>query len=65
MKKYGIEIIGYGARRRYCIKELHEHGTNPVDRKAYKTEDGARAAAERLGLTVEGVGDLWELLALA
>ena len=65
MKKYGIEIIGYGTHRRYCIKEILHSGTNPIDGKAYKTEDGARAAAEHLGLTVEGVGDLWELLALA
>lgn len=66
MKKYGIEIIGYGKRRRYAVKEIVPgRGTNPVGYcKTYKTEAEAREAARAYGLTVEAVGDFWELIAL-
>ena len=60
---YGIEIIGYGKNRRFCLKKLVRNGTNPVDGKIYCTEDAARNAAENLGLTVLAVGDLWDLCA--
>lgn len=58
---YGIEIIGYGKNRRFCLKKLVRNGTNPVDGKSYRTEEAARKAAERLNLQIVGVGDLWEL----
>lgn len=62
MKKYAIEITGYGKRTRYSIKEICSNGTNPVDCKAYRTEADARAAAARLGLGIVAVGDMWEIL---
>lgn len=62
---YGIEIIGYGKRRRYCVKELVRNGLNPTDGRAYRTEEAARDAAGRMGVEIVAVGDLWELLAAA
>ena len=63
-KHYGIEVIGYGKRRRYAVKEIVNSGTNPVGYcKTYKTEAEARAAAEAYGVKVEAVGDFWELMA--
>ena len=62
MKKYAIMINGYGNRRRYCIVEVIATGTNPTDGKSYKSEEAARAAAESLGIKIEGVGDLWEIM---
>jgi len=60
---YAIEKIGYGKRTRFCIKEVRETGvTIPVDRKVYKTESAARAAAEDMNLRIERVGDLWEII---
>ena len=65
MKHYAIEIIGYGKRRRYCLKEvLPGIGTNPVDGKAYTSEEAARAAARAYGIEVEAVGDTWQLVRL-
>ena len=61
---YGIEIIGYGKNRRFCLKKLVRNGTNPVDGKSYRTEEAAREAAERLNLQIVGVGDFWELIAI-
>ena len=63
MRHYGIEIIGYGKRRRYVPKQIFPgNGTTPIG-KACKTEEEARAAAAAYGVEVEAVGDLWELLA--
>lgn len=62
MKKYAIMINGYGNRRRYGIVEVIAAGTNPTDGKSYKSEEAARAAAESLGIKIEGVGDLWEIM---
>ena len=60
--KYAIETIGYGKRRGYAIKQVFETGNCPVDGKRYKTEEAARAAADRMGIKIEGVGDLWQIL---
>lgn len=59
---YAIEIIGYGRRRRYCIKKLMHNGTMPVDGHAYKTEKAAREAAARLGVVIDRVGGLWDIV---
>lgn len=60
---YAIEKIGYGKRTRWCIKEVHPTGiTVPVDGKTYKTEQAARAAAVAMGIEIERVGDLWEII---
>ena len=61
---YGIEIIGYGKNRRFCLKKLVRNGTWPVDGKSYRTEESAREAAQRLNLQIVGVGDLWELASI-
>lgn len=60
---YAIEKIGYGKKMRWCIKEVRPTGiTVPVDGKTYKTEDAARAAAVAMGIEIERVGDLWEII---
>jgi len=60
---YAIEQIGYDKRTRFCIKEVRETGlTIPVDGKTYRTAEAARAAAEALGLKIERIGDLWEII---
>lgn len=66
MKHYGIEIIGYGKRRRYAVKEIVPgRGTNPVCYcKTYKTEAEAREAARAYGFPVEAVGDFYALVAM-
>lgn len=58
---FAIEIIGTGKNRRFCLKELVRNGTNPVDGKSYRTEEEARNAAEKYGLHIIGIGDLWKL----
>ena len=59
---YAIEIIG-ARRRRYCIKSVTESGlVIPVDGKAYRTEEAARAAAAALGIQIEKTGDLYEII---
>lgn len=65
MKHYGIEIIGYGKRRRYAVMEIVPgRGTNPVCYcKTYKTENEARKAAADYGFSVEAVGDFYDLMA--
>ncbi len=61
---YGIETIGCGARRRYCIKRVRPgRGTDPVDGRSYATPEAARAAAAALGLTISREGDFYSLIA--
>lgn len=60
---YAIEIIGYGKRRRYCIKRVMPgRGTNPTNGKCYRTESAARAAAEELGYEIAKCGDFWAII---
>ena len=60
---YAIEIIGYGKRRRYCIKQvIPGKGTNPTNGKCYRTESAARAAAEELGYEIAKCGDLYQII---
>lgn len=59
---YAIEIIGYGKRRRYAIKQVVSGGTNPVNGKAYRTEEEARQAAAEKGIEIAKCGDLWEII---
>lgn len=59
---YAIETTGFGKRTRYAIKAVDERGTIPVNYVTYRTEADARAAAERLGLKIAAVGDIWQLL---
>lgn len=59
---YAIEIIGYGKNRRYCIKQVVTNGTNPVNGKAYRTEEKAREAAAALNITIEKCGSFYEII---
>lgn len=60
--RYIIEIIGYGKRRSYVIKKSPCKGlTIPVSRP-YRTLDAAQDAAAALGLVIDAVGDLYDIL---
>lgn len=60
---YAIEIIGYGKRRRYCIKQVTNRGlVNPTNGKAYRTEESARAAANEMGIEITKCGDFYEII---
>ena len=59
---YAIEIIG-ARRPRYAIMRVMQNGiVCPVNGKAYRTEDAARAAAETLGIHITKVGDLYQII---
>jgi hypothetical protein len=61
---YAIQVIGYGKRRVYCIKRVTDAGglILPVNGKAYKTLEKAQTVASELGLTIEKVGDTYEII---
>lgn len=60
---YAIEIIGYGKRRRYTIKQVLEGiGTNPTNGKVYRTEESARNAAAEMGIEISKVGDIYQII---
>jgi hypothetical protein len=60
---FAIQIIGY-AKKVYAIKKVTEKGglILPVNGKAYKTLEKAQAVAAELGLTIEKVGDTYEII---
>ena len=60
---YAIEVIGYGKRTRYTIKQvISDRGTNPTNGKWYRTEEAARSAAAEMGIEIYKVGDLYEII---
>lgn len=60
---YAIEIIGYGKRRRYCIKQVIPGvGTNPTNCEAYRTEGAARTAANEMGIEITKCGEFYEII---
>lgn len=65
---YAIEVIGYGARRRYVLKRIESSGpfgpvtTSPVDHIAYRSEADARRAARLLGLVITKIGDHYHII---
>lgn len=60
---YAIEIIGYGKRRRFTVKQVLEgRGTNPTNGKSYRTEEAARAAAAEMGIIISKCGDLYQII---
>jgi hypothetical protein len=62
--QYGIERIGYGKRTRYTIRAYQGSGSVPADGgRTYRTAEAAQAAAERAGLTIAAVGDMYEIRA--
>ena len=59
---YAIEKIGARVVR-YAIKRVTETGlVIPTDRKAYRTEEAARAAAAAAGIEIAKCGDLYEII---
>lgn len=64
MKKeyYAIEKIGYGKKAVYVIKKVINGLVIPVNGKRYKALEKAQAVANELGLNIEKVGDLYEIL---
>lgn len=63
MKIYGIEHIGYGACRKYAIKEIIPgRGTKPVDGRRYNTPAAAREAAEKKGIKITREGDFYSII---
>lgn len=64
---YAIEIIGYGTKRRFVIKDVYKDGSSyklcPVyGARPFRTEDGARRFANEHGYEVEIVGDLYQIM---
>lgn len=65
---HAIEIIGTGARARYCIKRVERGGrfghptVRPVMRRTFRSELDARDAAELLGIEIAKVGDAYQII---
>lgn len=61
--RYAIEVIGYGKRTRYTIKQIIPGcGTNPTNGKSYSTEKAARAAAAEMGVIITACGDFYKII---
>lgn len=58
---YAIEKIG-SKKPVYVIKKVINGLVIPVNGKRYKTLEKAQAVANELGLNIEKVGDLYEIL---
>ena len=64
---YAIEVIGYGAKRRYVVKEVVRSGkSGPVKtwpcEPPFRTEEAARKAAAESGIEIAKVGDYYEII---
>ena len=60
---YAIQIIGYGKNRKYSIKKVvSRNAVDPVNGKTYKTEEKARQVTAEMGITIEKVGDFYEII---
>jgi hypothetical protein len=66
---YVIQIIGYGAKQRFCIKEVVKEdkqlGSTTLlvtNGRSYRSESGARRAAEEMGIEIALVGDLYQII---
>ena len=63
---HAIEIVGYGKRQRFCIKQvLSNTAVNPYDGKHYATEAAAMQAAREAGIKIKCTGDLWQIIKYA
>lgn len=60
--KYAIEVTGYGKHRRYLIRQIARKGLLVPVSRPYKTLDAAQDAAAALGLVIDAVGDLYDIL---
>lgn len=60
---YAIEVIRVRRGKRYAIRRVCGTYAVPAEAvgKSYATETEARRAAERLGLTISAVGDLYQI----
>lgn len=64
---HAIEIIGYGTKRRYIIREVVREGKfGPVHawsiEPPYRTEESAREAAKANGIEIKKVGDFYQII---
>ena len=64
---YAIEIIGYGKKRRFVVKEVVKEGKyGPVTtwpcEPPFLTEDAARKAADESGIEIEKIGDYYQII---
>lgn len=66
MKNYpyhAIQKVGSGKRCCFVIeKVVNDHLLMPADNRRFRTEDAARTAAGALGIKIEVVGDLYEII---
>lgn len=60
--RYAIEITGYGKRRRYIIRQIVEKGLLVSVSRPYRTLEAAQDTAAALGLVIDAVGDLYDIL---
>ena len=65
MKHYAIETIGNGQNTRYVVKQIFRNGTAPAINKVFRTVGEAARAALLVGIEVEAVGDLYEIIGIA
>lgn len=60
---YAIQKVGSGKRCCYVIeKVVNEYLLMPADIRRFRTEAAARTAASALGIKIEVVGDLYEII---
>lgn len=65
---YAIQIIGYGSKQRYVIKDVWKEGKGsyafyPVKTgRPYRTLEGAQRAAVEMQIEIEVIGDLYEIM---
>lgn len=60
--KYAIEATGYGKHRRYIIRQIVRKGLLVPVSRPYRTLDAAQDVAAALGLVIDAVGDLYDIL---
>lgn len=59
--KFAIEIIGY-KHKHYCIKQVINSGLVMPVSKPFRTQEAAQNEADRLGIQIDVVGDLYEII---
>lgn len=60
---HAIETVHVRSRKRYILRRVVGSFAVPVEAigRSYSSEADARRAAERLGLTISAVGDLYQI----
>ena len=60
---HAIQKVGAGKRCCYVIVNVvNDHLLMPADSRRFRTEDAVRSAASNLGLKIEAIGDLYEII---